>query len=110
MKIKGNRRSIVNLDSNERTSGFLKIKKPAIGSKATIGMTTDKKVWYKLALSWGVYPVMSEKFTSADVMFYHSLQAAKKTLNLSKGDSVILTGGMMNGNTGNTNIIKVENI
>ena len=75
-----------------------------------IGMTIDKKVWYKLALSWGVYPVMSEKFTSADVMFYHSLQAAKKTLNLSKGDSVILTGGMMNGNTGNTNIIKVENI
>ncbi|MBO5453414.1 MAG: pyruvate kinase [Clostridia bacterium] len=75
-----------------------------------IGMTTDKKVWYKLALSWGVYPVMSEKFNSADVMFYHSLQTAKKTLNLSNGDSVVITGGLMNGNTGNTNIIKVENI
>ena len=75
-----------------------------------IGMTTDKKVWYKLALSWGVYPVMSEKFNSTDVMFYHSLQAAKKILNPSSGDSVVITGGLMNGNTGNTNIIKVENI
>ena len=75
-----------------------------------IGMTTDRKVWYKLALSWGVLPVMSEKFNSTDVMFYHSLQAAKKSFSLSVGDSVILTGGIMNGNSGNTNIIKVENI
>ncbi len=75
-----------------------------------IGMTTDRKVWYKLALSWGVLPVMSEKFNSTDVMFYHSLQAAKKAFSLSEGDSVILTGGIMNGNSGNTNIIKVENI
>lgn len=37
-----------------------------------IGMATNKKVWYKLALSWGVIPVLSEQFKSIDVLFYHA--------------------------------------
>ena len=41
-------------------------------------------------------------------MFYHALASAKKTLNLEKGDMVVLTGGPINGKTGNTNTIKVE--
>ena len=75
-----------------------------------IGMTTDKKSWRKLALSWGVTPVMSEEFTSMDVMFYNAMAAAKKALNLQPGDNVVLTGGPINGKRGNTNTIKVEQI
>ena len=75
-----------------------------------IGMTTDKKTWRKLALSWGVTPVMSEEFTSMDVMFYNAMAAAKKALNLQPGDNVVLTGGPINGKRGNTNTIKVEQI
>ena len=75
-----------------------------------IGMTTDTKVWRKLSLSWGVLPVLSEKFTSMDVMFYSAMLCAKKQLNLQDGDSVVLTGGPLNGKTGNTNTIKVEQV
>ncbi len=75
-----------------------------------IGMTTDRKVWRKLALSWGVYPALTDEFTSMDVMFYHALVGAKKMLNLQKGDRVVLTGGPINGKSGNTNTIKVEDI
>ena len=75
-----------------------------------IGMTTDRKVWRKLALSWGVYPAMTDEFTSMDVMFYHALAGAKKILGLKKGDRVVLTGGPINGKSGNTNTIKVEEI
>ena len=75
-----------------------------------IGMTTDPKVWRKLALSWGVYPAMTDEFTSMDVMFYHAIHGAKKLLNLGKGDRVVLTGGPINGKSGNTNTIKVEEI
>jgi len=75
-----------------------------------IGMTTSKKVWYKLSLSWGVTPVMSEAFTSTDVLFYHATEMAKKTFNLEQGDSIIITGGLVNGSSGNTNLIKVETI
>ncbi len=75
-----------------------------------LGIATNQKVWYKLALSWGVLPVQSEHFDSTDVLFYHALQAAKATLHLNKGDNVILTGGQINGRSGNTNLIKIESV
>lgn len=75
-----------------------------------IGMTTSEKVWRKLNLSWGVTPVMCEEFTSIEVMFYYALNQAKSVFALKKGDNVVLTGGQINGQTGNTNIIKVEKI
>ena len=75
-----------------------------------LGMAINKRVWYKLALSWGVMPVMSEKFPSSDVMFYHAMQAAKKNLKLEKGDSIVMTGGIATGSPGNTNTIRVETI
>lgn len=73
-----------------------------------IGMATNKAVWYKLAMSWGVLPVLSEQFNSTDVLFYHALHAAKDNLPLKAGDSVVMTGGIINGKSGNTNIIKIE--
>ncbi len=73
-----------------------------------IGMTTDEKIWRKLALSWGVTPVLTEEFYSMDVMFHYAMASAKKYLKLERGDNVVLTGGPINGKTGNTNTIKVE--
>lgn len=75
-----------------------------------VGMTTDKRIWRRLSLSWGVNPVLTEEFNSQDVMFYHAMASAKKVLHLEKGDNVVLTGGPINGKTGNTNTIKVETI
>ena len=75
-----------------------------------VGMTTNVKVWRKLALSWGVTPVLAEEFTSMDVMFYHAMACAKDKFHLQPGDSVVLTGGPINGRTGNTNTIKVETV
>ena len=75
-----------------------------------IGMTTSEKVWRKLNLSWGVTPVMCEEFNSIEVMFYHALNQAKKLYSLEKNDNVVLTGGQINGQTGNTNLIKVEKV
>jgi len=73
-----------------------------------IGMTTDERVWRKLNLSWGVTPVLSEEYSSSEVMYYQALRAAVKTLSLKSGDNVVLTGGQINGIPGNTNTIKVE--
>ena len=75
-----------------------------------LGITTDRKIWRRLSMSWGVIPVMSEQFGSMDVMFYYALKTAKETLQLQSGDNVILTGGPINGQCGNTNTIKVERI
>ena len=75
-----------------------------------IGMTTDKKIWRRLSMSWGVTPVMADEFPSMDVMFYYAKKAAVETLNLNLGDNILLTGGPINGCQGNTNTIKVETI
>ncbi len=73
-----------------------------------VGMTTDERVWRRLSLSWGVTPVLADEYSSMDVMFYNGLANAKKYLGLKEGDTVVLTGGPINGKRGNTNTIKVE--
>lgn len=73
-----------------------------------VGMTTNEKVWRRLNLSWGVTPVLADEYSSMDVMFYNGLANAKKYLGLKEGDTVVLTGGPINGKRGNTNTIKVE--
>jgi pyruvate kinase len=75
-----------------------------------IGVTTDDHIWRRLALSWGVTPVLTEEFKSIDVMFYSAMLKAKQYLDLNPGDNIVLTGGPINGKTGNTNTIKVERI
>ncbi len=75
-----------------------------------LGTTTSEKVWRKLNLSWGVTPVLCEEFSSVEVMFYSSLNQAKEIFNLKKDDNVVLTGGQINGKSGNSNIIKIEQI
>ena len=75
-----------------------------------IGMTTSERVWRKLNLSWGVTPVLCEEFNSMEVMFYNAMKEAKGILKLQKDDTVVLTGGLINGQIGNTNVIKVERV
>ena len=73
-----------------------------------IGMTTDERVYRKLALSWGVIPIMSEEFYSVDVLFHYAKRAAMETGFVEKGDKIVLTGGTPNGKSGNSNLINVE--
>ncbi len=75
-----------------------------------LGMTMNEKVWRKLNLSWGVTPVMCEEFSSMEVMFYSAMKRVKEIYNLKKGDSIVLTGGQINGKSGNSNIIKIEQV
>ena len=75
-----------------------------------IGMTTDVKIWRRLSMSWGVTPVMTEQFPNLDVMFYYGKKIAKEALGLQSGDNIIMTGGPVNGFSGNTDTIKIESI
>lgn len=75
-----------------------------------LGVTTSEKTWRRLALSWGVMPVICEQFTSIEVLFYTAKKLAKETLHLAPGDHIVITGGITNGESGNTNLIKIESI
>lgn len=75
-----------------------------------IGMTTSQKGFRKLNMSWGVTPVLCEKYDNMEEMFNNDLVKAEEVFHLVKGDNVVLTGGLVDGNSGNTNLIKVESI
>ncbi len=75
-----------------------------------LGLATSKRVWYKLAMSWGVLPLLTEQFPNIEVLNYYSLRAAKDALQLSDGDTVVMTGGDTSGESGNTNVIRIEQI
>ncbi len=75
-----------------------------------IGLTTDTATWRRLALSWGVIPALCEKFNSTDVLFYTAKNIAKKILSLDDGDRIVITGGNTTGKSGNTNLLKIEEI
>ena len=75
-----------------------------------IGMTTEERAYRKLALSWGVTPVMSEEFYSVDVLFHYAKRAAIESGMVAKGDKIVLTGGTPNGKSGNSNLVNVETV
>lgn len=75
-----------------------------------IALTADERTWRKLSLSWGVIPAMCEIFTSSDVLFYTAKKTAGKLLSLEHGEKIVITGGVTTGESGNTNLIKIDTI
>ena len=75
-----------------------------------VGLTTDPREWRKLALSWGVVPVLSEEYPSSEGVFYESLKRTVKVLGLTAGDNVILVGGSVSGIYGENNTIRLERV
>ena len=75
-----------------------------------VGLATKKESWYKLALSWGVLPLLTEQFPSMEVLNYYAVRAAKDALDLNQGDTIVMTGGDTSGASGNTNILRIETV
>ena len=73
-----------------------------------LGVTTNKKVWYKLNLSWGVLPAMQGIFKHTTPMLNNAVLIAKDRFDLKQGDHVVLTGGNAGGNQ--TNMIKLATV
>lgn len=75
-----------------------------------LGLATGRKVWYKLALSWGVLPILTEQFPNMEVLVFYAVRLAKSALGLTSGDTVVITGGNTSGESGNTNVLRIETI
>ena len=75
-----------------------------------VGLATNEKTWRSLALSWAVTPLMEEVVPSTEVLFYVAKKAAMEALDLKPGDKIVITGGGTIGQSGNTNLIKIETV
>ena len=75
-----------------------------------LGLATNKAAYYKLAMSWGVLPILTESFPSMEVLNYYAVREAKAALSLASGDTVVMTGGDTSGESGNTNVLRIETV
>ena len=72
-----------------------------------LGVTTKEKVFRKLALSWGVTPLLTNtNYKDSDEIYHEGFKEAIMTYKLQMGDTVVMTGGEISGR-GNTNTIKL---
>ncbi|MBC2582942.1 pyruvate kinase [Clostridium sp. DJ247] len=73
-----------------------------------IAVTPYVKVARKLALNWGVFPILASKSETTDELINESIGTALETGFVKKGDLVVVAAGIPVNHTGTTNMIKVH--
>jgi pyruvate kinase len=73
-----------------------------------IAATSRPEVRNRLALVWGVYPLLVPNAADSDSMMRWCLEAAHKTGLVNDGDIVVLTGGVPVNLIGQTNFLRVH--
>ncbi len=72
-----------------------------------IGCSTEPQVCRQMGLLFGTRPLSIDKEYSADVLFVHAAEEAKKAGYVKSGDTVVITAGLPLGVAGKTNMIRV---
>ena len=97
--------AIVTVTKSGRTARMISKYRP---NCTIVGECLTEKVCRQLNLEWGVEPVLIAEEKNADMLFEKAVDVAEATGFVSKGDIVVLTGGIPLGVSGTTNLIKVQ--
>lgn len=73
-----------------------------------IAVTQNEEVLAKICLLSGVIPVKGDPVSTTDEMFESATNNAMKTGHIQAGDTIVLSAGVPIGQSGNTNLIKVQ--
>lgn len=73
-----------------------------------VAVTFTERQMRGLALTWGAFPVVSEKPASTDDMFNLATKIAQETGFATAGDLIIITAGVPVGERGTTNLMKIQ--
>lgn len=73
-----------------------------------VAVTFSERQKRGLALSWGVYPFVTEKPDSTDEMMELAAKVAKEEKFAKEGDLIIITAGVPVGERGTTNLMKIQ--
>ncbi len=75
-----------------------------------LGLTPDKSVASRMALTWGVRAVVMADPESFDEMIIVTQEIAKKQADAEKGDKIIITAGIPFGRPSTTDTLKIATI
>ncbi|MEG1394659.1 MAG: pyruvate kinase [Clostridia bacterium] len=73
-----------------------------------IAITPNVKTYYKLAMSWGVVPVLGTNQTSSEELFRHATTISKQKGLIAVGQKVITVSSTSVGQVGLTNLMKLD--
>ncbi|KAJ53192.1 pyruvate kinase [Clostridium tetanomorphum] len=73
-----------------------------------IAVTPSKSVARKLALNWGVFPILTNQVDSTDELIETSVEMALESGYVNKGDLVVIAAGIPVSYSGTTNMLKVH--
>jgi pyruvate kinase len=71
-------------------------------------MTPNELTYRRMALVWGVLPIMVPMFDTIDEMISVVVRAAHQTKLVSRGDSLVIIAGVPFGTSGQTNFLKIH--
>ena len=75
-----------------------------------LAATSSEEVAHKLAVNYGVYPIIVSNCANTDEMIASVKEKAVEALNLQKGDMIVITGGFPKCGEHLTNLMKIEEI
>ena len=75
-----------------------------------IAVTPSHLVYRQLALYWGVYPLMGQRMNTIDEMLEDAVRIALRAGFVQQGDVTVVTGGVVGGVPGATNLMTVRRI
>lgn len=73
-----------------------------------LAVTSREGTYRRLALVWGVEPLLVERPANTDELIAHSVQAVQQRGIARAGDILVITAGVPHGLPGHTNMIKVH--
>jgi len=73
-----------------------------------IATTTTERIARRLAIAWGVYPIVIKQYGDATEQLDHSVKAAQDAGFIKESDIVVITAGAPMGIEGNTNMLRVH--
>ncbi len=72
-----------------------------------LAVTPSLHTYRRLALVWGVIPIITEPLQNTDDMMKKSIEAAKEAGYIREGERVVITGGVPVWEPGSTNLLRV---
>ena len=75
-----------------------------------LALVSTEEIANQLALNDGIYAVKADIVNDMDKLVDISIAEAKKFMKVNKGDTIIITAGLVAGKIGFTNLMKIEEI
>ena len=76
--------------------------------RPVVAITHDERVARRLALEWGVVPLLIEVCENVEQLWTRSIEATREAALIESGDRVVITAGTLVNTPGSTNVIKVD--